>query len=321
MKHSILLLSALSTIMAGCSDHHDTLVDDWAETRAVRLALPIAGSNVSSENLRVLFFDATGMQFIASPDQMSADTTGSGQFNKIHMTLLPASKAISEGRIQGRLVVLADCPQVSDSPTATELVGLTYSDISHGIPMYGALNLDAELIESYEINCDPIQMLRSTALVTVKLSDNLIAQGIRLESCTIPQEINTTGYCLPSNTLAITREDYQDENVFRPLSTSQVAGTPFATADGGKSMELMMPEMANDGTLSMQVSFLLDNTPLTGSFAKTLYFQNYTTSTPMNVIRNHHYVFTITGLTSEVDGMTVEVMDWNQQVPETIVFN
>lgn len=240
---------------------------------------------------------------------------------KIHLTLLPTSKAISEGRIQGRLVVLSDCPQVSDNPTASELVNLTYSDISQGIPMYGAINLDAELIESYEISCNPIQMLRSTALVTVQLSDNMIAQGIRLGSCSIPQPINTTGYCLPSNTLAITSKDYLDENVFRPLNTSLVAGTSFATADGGKSMEIMMPEMTNDGTLSMQLSFLLNDTPVTGSFSETLYFQNYTTSTPMNVIRNHHYIFTITGLTTDVDGMTVEVMDWNQQVPETIVFN
>ena len=75
---------------------------------------------------------------------------------------------------------------------------------------------------------------------------------------------------------------------------------------------IYLPEQLNDGSdndVTITVNFTYNGEARTG----TLYFKNYQTNEPWDVIRNHSYVFNITGVNSAVDKDAIlqyQVMTW-----------
>lgn len=335
MKKYFFFIAALALTATACSENEETPAVELGQqtTRALKVTLPLDGTRVSSAKFRVLLFNGSGTQLVATIDDVLADTDANGNIANLHLNLTESHPALSGNKLIGRLVVMANCPTVSETPNAKELSELTYTMGDSDVPMYGAIDINLDLYNSYEVTAPAVELLRSAAMVTVELGQNLLDEGIRLSECYIPQEVNTTGYCLPSPSVITISKDYKDEAIFRPLSKTTAAGLALTSIDGGKSMNVMIPEVLNDGSLSMKLDFTCNGAPLTGEFANTIHFKDYAKNLPFNLVRNHHYIFTITALTTsiyvdaadsedeETGDLTVLVKDWNHEEPETIVFN
>ena len=83
-----------------------------------------------------------------------------------------------------------------------------------------------------------------------------------------------------------------------------------------------MPEheiTGGDNDVTITVNFTYNGEERTG----TLYFKDYQTGNPWDVIRNHSYVFNITGVNSAVDTestLQYQVMNWTSVTNPTLNF-
>ena len=102
-----------------------------------------------------------------------------------------------------KFVVLANCSEVTGltvgSSTISDLDNIAYSLASMKyIPMWGVHTKTLDLAPGQQYNIGDIYLLRAISKVSVKLSDDLIADGFTLKSLTV-DKYNSTGYVLPKN--------------------------------------------------------------------------------------------------------------------------
>ena len=147
----------------------------------------------------------------------------------------------------------------------------------------------------------------------------------------VVNNVNNQGYCAslktPSNDIKV---QYTEASV--PSSVSKSTSITYVPLDGDVEYEIegstekqkfnaareaysdfiYLPEHLNDGTdndVTITINFTYNGESRTG----TLYFKNYTTNETWDVIRNHSYVFNITGVNSAVDvesPLKYQVMNW-----------
>ena len=220
---------------------------------------------------------------------------------------------------------MANCSKVTTAPTTiANLESLDYAlESMQYIPMWGVLQAELALVPGQQCNIGNIYLLRAISKVTVKLSDTMIQNGYTLKSVSV-DKYNSSGYVLPANasTVTDTRALNQEACINVP---EQTAATNMAGTITNNETIIYLPEYDNatskDATMSVvvvgpdgeEMEFLGD---------AGITFRNYTSGvategSEYDIVRNHHYVFTITG--AEVGHeltLVVQTMPWEDESVE-----
>lgn len=289
---------------------------DEVLTRGVSFSIPLSAEESSLSDLQIFLYDATGAEKLAQIEITSVEEQEDGS-QMIHGLLPTTSPAIKGDSLECHMVILGNCPATDGSPVSLQT--LTFEANTNSMPMIGAHQVKTRLDRRLEVLCPTTYMLRSGALVTVRLSEELLAAGITFRGAKLLNG-NQSGFCAPRYTTKLnTSDDLSTSLIFHP-DTLQKADVPLQVmADG--SLQGLMPECATpaEGPLELHLDFLRDGADYTGPFGQKLYFKNYADNVPFDIVRNHHYIFTIRSLQTEGD-LEVKVEDWEQESAEDVIF-
>ena len=205
-----------------------------------------------------------------------------------------------------KFVVLANCSKVTDKLTINESkitaldnLGYTLADMQY-IPMWGVLQAELALVPGQRYNIGNIYLLRAISKVTVKLSDTMIQNGYTLKSVSV-DKYNSSGYVLPAGASTVTDTRALDQEACINVP-EQTAATNMAGTITNNETIIYLPEYANatskDATMSVVV---VDPKGKEMEFLGEdgISFKNYvngvaTNGSDYDIVRNHHYSFTIT---------------------------
>ena len=174
------------------------------------------------------------------------------------------------------------------------------------IPMWGVKAASLDLVKDATQDLGTIYVLRSMAKVEVKLSEALSDGGYTLTSMTM-KNLNACGYCLPYGATTLTQtEALSLETCFRPDGTATV-GNQTVSGDGKSSWVMYVPEYKNvgaDAPAVINVGLMHNGVPMeldpeTGLIQFKGYDAGKPTGAAYNIVRNHNYVFEITGIKEE----------------------
>lgn len=246
-----------------------------------------------------------------------------------------------------KFVVLANCSSVTltDQSTIADLdEDITYSLANMKyIPMWGVHTETLVLTpgETYPFKED-IFLLRAVAKVTVKLSegtDSMISKGFTLKSLTV-DKYNTDGFVLPAGASSVAKTTVLDqETCINAKSSLAQQGLEFsgdkrtdksvvfylpeykntlATATSGEGSDASGDESTTQTIEHATMSVVLEQNGEELSFPAGIEFKDYNdTGNEYDIVRNHHYIFTITG--AEVGHeltLVVQTMPWEDESVE-----
>lgn len=214
------------------------------------------------------------------------------------------------------------------------------------IPMWGKTNVK-QLDKGALIN-DGCDLYRAVAKVQIWVDNKTGLEGTDPNSndddfkitSIVVNNANSQGYCAslltPNSSSAIQYENASVPNNVSTLETItyipedkdveyEIDGEEkqsFNDARESYSDFIYLPEheiTGGDNDVTITVNFTYNGEERTG----TLYFKDYQTGNPWDVIRNHSYVFNITGVNSAVDTestLQYQVMNWTSVTNPTLNF-
>ena len=233
---------------------------------------------------------------------------------------LMADEGVLEADTQYKIAVYANMPQsqrqlvtaggsLSELSDKLKFTRFAYNDVASDtefIPMWGVKAASLELVKDATQDLGTIYVLRAMAKVEVKLSDALSAGGYTLTSMTM-KNLNACGYCLPYGAPTLTQtEALSLETCFRPDGAATV-GNHTVSGYGKSSWVMYVPEYRNVGADApavinvglMHNGVLMELDPETGLIQFKGYDAGKPTGAAYNIVRNHNYVFEITGIKEE----------------------
>ena len=212
-----------------------------------------------------------------------------------------------------KFVVLANCSKVTGltigTSTISALDNITYSlaDMEY-IPMWGVHKATLNLKPGQQYNIGDIDLLRAMSKVTVQLSQDMITRGFTLENLKV-DNYNTQGYATPTNASSVAETTELDQEACVRPKTS--AATNLSGTVNNNSVELYLPEYKNIGStkpatmsVTLQLTEEVEVVDESGTHTETVVdhlpfpagieFKNYSDDSDFDIVRNHHYIFTIT---------------------------
>ena len=234
-----------------------------------------------------------------------------------------------------RFMVLANCVSSNygisyDANDVPNIEDLIFSAPFNGpIPMWGVTSykIPTEKPVSNEFELGNISMLRATAKVGVKLSDELLNEGYRIKGIKL-NYANASGYCAPKGWNTSTSTVYLEHlTSFRPYNAGQITDLNAVTmsAKNPGCYYMYVPETEN--SLSNELSIAVTLKKVDGDvvvkddiifpYEKGIRFCNYDsngkpTTDIFNIIRNHFYDYTITAINLGLK-MNLVVAEWEDE--------
>ena len=235
-----------------------------------------------------------------------------------------------------KIVVFANCPDVTISEGATASIWDTYipmqmptsgktEDLT-SIPMWGVRTITGyAFTPGTNTNIGTIFVLRAMAKVEIEL-DEAIADEYSLTGAKfntynkyvncIPKGYNGYTYNNGTEDVVVTvgkTEDLRTISTFNPNSTTSGTELSFMTVIENRRLVAYVPEYDNDGSLKMTVN-LKKGTQDEKDYDILFNDLSAATTTPFDVIRNHYYKYTITGVNDGLSAnLTVTANEWNLQ--------
>lgn len=168
------------------------------------------------------------------------------------------------------------------------------------IPMWGITTKTLTLEPQQDLGT--IYLLRSAAKVEVELSDNLVRDGYTIQSVAI-NKYAANGFWFPNgwnqveNTINLYHLSQEGQvGSYNPYASIEFAtNKSFTNNSASTSSVVYLPEMNTNG---VAMTVVLSKGSSTFTFNNAIKFANYdesgsATSTTFNVVRNHHYQYTI----------------------------
>lgn len=264
---------------------------------------------IDPARLQVMICNADGTTYYPlqnlsfTPD--SSDDTGT---TYTFVGSIDLSEAESNGLTSGnsyKIMVLANCPDIADY---TGLGDLTYTygqtdQLKTYLPMWGVTTAELSLTPGERQLLGSIDLLRAVAKVEVLLDDNDELNDYSISAASIGP-YNTTGYCLPAgwNSVTETKELHRQEGStgspgsYRPYASSSEGNSlAFSSPNNDGSYIVYLPEYDNTDTNPAEISITINGKDY------PIYFKTYTDGKPQegtdyNIVRNHLYRYTITGI-------------------------
>lgn len=214
-----------------------------------------------------------------------------------------------------KIMVFANCGINNDTETniSTTLANTTFTrDGADYIPMWGVTTKKLTLTPGTADNLDTIYLLRAMAKIEVTLSDALTDE-YTLSSITL-NRYNTTGYCLPAgyNAVSETKELEREDDApasFRPYSSVSTEELSFQIENG--TAVCYLPEYEAEDANPAVLTITLNGK------AYTLDLKDYTTNAYYDLVRNHIYRYTITGVNEGTLTVQYRVLPWELVSTET----
>lgn len=198
----------------------------------------------------------------------------------------------------------------------TDLAGLasiTYNQNTDYIPMFGVTKGEFTFEAGENTNIGSIDLLRAMAKVEVNFSDDFPTDEYTIEDITI-SPYNAQGYCVPTGYASVetTGELDREEETpasFNPLSSSPTNPLTF-TEENGKHY-IYLPEYENTETSAAKIKVTVNGETY------DLEFKDYENGAPKegtqyNIVRNHIYRYTITGVNDGELKLEYRVLLWDK---------
>lgn len=291
-------------------------------------------NRVDISTLKLFIYSDDGEYLDELPILQSSDVDGTATF----VCAFPSTFRYVLGGTY-RVMVIANCTSRSygisysnDSPCLEKLVYAT--PVSAAIPMWGVKSFEfpTTMPNDRRLNIGMISVLRATAKVGVKLSDEVKAEGWKISGLKL-NYANANGYCLPQewNTANYT-ENMMRSDVFRPNTDASLMTDISATTMGidSGSYNIYVPETENNSlnynesiTTDLAIAVELnrvENGTIVESvvfpYDKGIRFCNYINGQPTgenyDIVRNHFYDYTITAVNIGLK-MNLVVAEWEDE--------
>ena len=314
------LLSLLS--LASCSRNDEVTVADGEEGKVyVTLTLSINGEEAGSRaawdseqdtdeegvgweneinNLQILIYDendtyaGTVESLFGSGDRYIGTLSGTNWQSGTY-----------------KFVVLANFTATSTNPALADLASITYNQAAAYLPMYGVKRGTFTFEAGENTDIGSIDLLRAMAKVEVSFSEGFPTDYTIGNISLSPY--NTQGYCVPQgyasvdNTGALDREEAGTAYSFNPYHPSASTSALTFKEENGKYY-LYLPEYDNStDAATIQVTVNGETYPLE--------FKNYENGTPTgdpyDIVRNHIYRYTITGVNDGELTVKYRALPWD----------
>lgn len=299
------LLSLL--LLASCSRNDEVAVAEGGKGKVyVTLTLSINGEEVGSratwnteqdtdeegvgwenkiDDLQILIYDdadeyvGTVEDLFASNSQYVGTLSGTNWQSGIYKFVVLANFTASNTRL-------------------ADLASIHYNQNAEYIPMWGVLKSQFKFAAGERTNIGSIDLLRAMAKVEVNFAESF-PSDYEIGAITI-SPYNTQGYCLPAGyesvetTGALDREEAGTAYSFNPLAASASTSSLIFTEENGKYY-IYLPEYENTETNAAKIKVTVNGEPY------ELEFKDYENGAPKegtqyDIVRNHIYRYTITGV-------------------------
>ena len=179
------------------------------------------------------------------------------------------------------------------------------------IPMWGVVSKTLTLEPQQDLGT--IYLLRSVAKVEVKLSNELFNAGYKIKEVFV-NKYALDGYWFPKGWNSVTNTTaLAHAGCYYPTTNLSDVAKVFSNNDAKSSSVIYLPEMA---TTNSDMSIVItDGNNSEYRFDNAIKFANYAdgsaTTTTFDVVRNHHYQYTITKVNTGVNlELTCKVQPW-----------
>lgn len=220
-----------------------------------------------------------------------------------------------------KIMVFANCADIT-SETDLSALSYTYSE-NMDIPMWGVITQTLSLEPGSRQELDDISLLRAFAKVEVSMD----VESYTLQSVSIDNS-NKQGYCLPkdyasvSDTKELDREEDINITTFNPYKDSEKIEDRTFTNENG-TYYIYLPEYDN-GTEAAKIEVTVKNNTTNEEKKYELEFKDYEngapTGDPYDIVRNHIYRYTITGVNDGKLTFEYKVLLW-EEVESAIGWN
>lgn len=209
-----------------------------------------------------------------------------------------------------KFVVLANF--TTDKTDLSELEDISYEYNAANIPMWGVIKKDFNFPAGENTDIGNIDLLRAMAKVEVNFAESFPAD-YQIGGITI-SPYNTKGYCVPAGyasvetTGALDREETNPAS-FHPLASSNTELLNFKGENN--NYYIYLPEYENTETDAAKIKVTVNGETY------DLEFKNYENGapkdeTPYNIVRNHIYRYTITGVNDGKLVVNYLALPWNK---------
>ena len=208
-----------------------------------------------------------------------------------------------------KIMVFANCADIT-SETDLSALSYTYSE-NMDIPMWGVLKSQFTFAAGKRTDIGSIDLLRAMAKVEVNFAESF-PSNYEIGSITI-NPYNTQGYCLPAG--------YASVDVTGKLDREETIPASFNPLDSPSNMELIfkgennsyyiyLPEYDNS-TKPAKIQVTVNDKPY------DLEFKDYENGAPKegtqyDIVRNHIYRYTITGVNDGKLKLEYRVLLWDK---------
>lgn len=215
-----------------------------------------------------------------------------------------------------KIMVFANCADWANITSETNLSDLSYTyNENMGIPMWGVITQTLTLVPGSRQELGEISLLRAVAKVEVSMN----VEGYTLQSVSIDNS-NKQGYCLPKdytlvgNTTDLDREEDTNITTFNPYKDSEKIEDRTFTNENG-TYYIYLPEY-NNSTNAAKIQVTVKNNTTNEEKPYDLEFKDYVngapTGDPYDIVRNHIYRYTITGVNDGKLKLEYRVLLWDK---------
>lgn len=307
------LLSLL--LLASCSRNDEVAVAEGEEGKVyVTLTLSINGEEAGSratwedndnpgdgnewentiDDLQILIYDANN-NYVGKVEDLIQLLDG-----RYSGTL--SSDAEWTGNTNYKIMAFANCPSI-DNPSNISTLDYTRANVSY-IPMWGVTTAQFNLTPGVSENIGSIDLLRAMAKVEVFMD----AEGYTIDNISVDKS-NPQGYCLPNGYNSVSETDRLDMEGETPASFNPyTSGTPESKAEDGQHY-IYLPEYDNS-TKPAKIQVTVNGETYDLEFKD--YVNGAPTGDPYDIVRNHIYRYTITGVNDGKLKLEYRVLLWDK---------
>lgn len=305
------LLSLL--LLASCSRNGEVAVAEGEEGKVyVTLTLSINGEEARSratwekndnpgdgnewentiDDLQILIYDANN-NYVGKVEDLIQLLDG-----RYSGTL--SSDAEWTGNTNYKIMAFANCPSI-DNPSNISTLDYTRANVSY-IPMWGVTTTTFDLTPGESDDIGSIDLLRAMAKVEVFMD----AEGYTIDNISVDKS-NPQGYCLPNGYNSVSETDQLDMEGETPASFNPyTSGTPESKAADGQHY-IYLPEYDNS-TKPAKIQVTVNGETYELEFKD--YENGAPTGDPYDIVRNHIYHYTITGVNDGKLVIQYRAMPW-----------
>lgn len=213
-----------------------------------------------------------------------------------------------------KIMVFANCTTDITSETDLSALSYTYNE-GMDIPMWGVITQTLSLEPGSRQELDEISLLRAFAKVEVSMN----LEGYTLQSVSIDKS-NTQGYCLPkdyvsvANTTDLDREEDTNITTFNPFTSPSNTIQTFSGANN--NYYIYLPEYDNSTDDAAKIQVAVKNNATSEENTYDLEFKDYENGVPKDgtqydIVRNHIYRYTITGVNDGKLTVKYRALPWD----------